>query len=99
MGQLREPLQSLVRPVAQALESIGASTVNLASEVGTEVDPLDEKGVPGFSPARDSRFYFNYHHTAADTFDKVDARELNENTAVMTVLAYALADSADAAPR
>jgi carboxypeptidase Q len=50
-------------------------------------------------PAQDSRFYFNYHHTAADTFDKVDARELNENAAVMTVLAYALADSADTAPR
>jgi hypothetical protein len=41
----------------------------------------------------------NYHHTAADTFDKVDARELNENAAVMAVLAYALADSAETAPR
>jgi len=36
-----------------------------------------------FSPAQVSRFYFNYHHTAADTFDKVDARELNENAALM----------------
>jgi Zn-dependent M28 family amino/carboxypeptidase len=84
-------LEEWMRPVAQVLESIGASTV---TEVGTDVDPLNEKGVPGFSPAQDSRFYFNYHHTAADTFDKVDARELNENSAVMAVLAYALADSA-----
>jgi carboxypeptidase Q len=92
-------LEEWMRPVAQSLESIGASTVTHAREVGTDVDPLNEKGVPGFSPAQDSRFYFNYHHTAADTFDKVDARELNENAAVMTVLAYALADSADTAPR
>jgi len=92
-------LEEWMRPVAQALESIGASTVSYSREVGTDVDPLNEKGVPGFSPAQDSRFYFNYHHTVADTFDKVDARELNENTAVMTVLAYALADSADTAPR
>jgi carboxypeptidase Q len=92
-------LEEWMRPVAQALESIGASTVTHSREVGTDVDPLNEKGVPGFSPAQDSRFYFNYHHTAADTFDKVDARELNENAAVMTVLAYALADSADPAPR
>jgi Zn-dependent M28 family amino/carboxypeptidase len=92
-------LEEWTRPVAQSLESIGASTVTHAREVGTDVDPLNEKGVPGFSPAQDSRFYFNYHHTAADTFDKVDARELNENAAVMTVLAYALADSADTAPR
>jgi len=76
-------LEEWMRPVAQALESIGASTVTHSREVGTDVDPLNEKGVPGFSPAQDSRFYFNYHHTAADTFDKVDARELNENAALM----------------
>jgi carboxypeptidase Q len=92
-------LEEWMRPVAQVLDSIGASTVTHSREVGTDVDPLNQKGVPGFSPAQDSRFYFNYHHTAADTFDKVDARELNENAAVMTVLAYALADSADTAPR
>jgi len=92
-------LEDWMRPVAQVLESIGASTVTYAREVGTDVEPLNEKGVPGFSPAQDSRFYFNYHHTAADTFDKVDAHELNENAAVMTVLAYALADSADTVPR
>jgi carboxypeptidase Q len=92
-------LEEWMRPVAQVLESIGASTVTHSREVGTDVDPLNEKGVPGFSPAQDSRFYFNYHHTAADTFDKVDAHELKENAAVMAVLAYALADSADTAPR
>jgi carboxypeptidase Q len=67
-----------MRPVAQALESIGASTKTHSREVGTDVDPLNEKGVPGFSPAQDSRFYFNYHHTAADTFDKVDRPELTK---------------------
>jgi carboxypeptidase Q len=92
-------LEEWMRPVAQVLEPIGASTVTYSREVGTDVNPLNEKGVPGFSPAQDSRFYFSYHHTAADTFDKVDARELNENAAVMTVLAYALVDSADTAPR
>jgi carboxypeptidase Q len=92
-------LEEWMRPVAQVLDSIGASTITHSREVGTDVDPLTAKGVPGFSPAQDSRFYFNYHHTAADTFDKVDARELNENAAVMTLLAYALADSTDTAPR
>jgi hypothetical protein len=48
---------------------------------------------------QDSRFYFNYHHTAADTFDKVDPVHLEENAAVMVVGAYAIADAADTAPR
>jgi len=55
--------------------------------------------VPSFAPMQDNRFYFNYHHSPADTFDKVDPKHLNENAAVMAVLAYALADSADLAPR
>ena len=39
-------------------------------------------GVPAFSPIQDSRFYFNYHHTAADTLDKIVPKELAENSAV-----------------
>jgi carboxypeptidase Q len=92
-------LEEWTRPVARVLDAIGASTVSRAGEVGSDVDPLNQKGVPGFSPAQDSRFYFNYHHTSADTFDKVDPRELAENAAVMTVLAYALADAREASPR
>ena len=53
----------------------------------------------GFTPTQDARLYFNYHHTAADTFDKVDPRELNENAAVMAVPAYALADAPVRPPR
>jgi carboxypeptidase Q len=49
-------------------------------------------GVPCFGPIQDQRFYFNYHHTAADTLDKVVPRELQENAAVMAVLAYSLAN-------
>jgi Zn-dependent M28 family amino/carboxypeptidase len=81
------------------LDSIGAETLVSAPETGEDIGGLTEKGVPSFAPVQDSRFYFNYHHTAADTFDKVDPKHLNENAAVMTVLAYALADSAEAAPR
>jgi carboxypeptidase Q len=92
-------LEDWMRPVVRVLDAIGAGTIRSSREAGTDVEPLNQKGVPGFSPNQDSRFYFNYHHTAADTFDKVNPRELNENAAVMTVLAYALADSATPAPR
>ncbi len=49
---------------------------------GEDIGGLTEGGVPSFAPIQDSRFYFNYHHTAADTFDKVDPRHLGENAAV-----------------
>jgi hypothetical protein len=88
-----------LRPVSQVLNALGAETNVAAPETGEDIAGLTELGVPSFAPVQDSRFYFNYHHTAADTFDKVDPHHLNENAAVMTVLAYALADSAEPAPR
>jgi hypothetical protein len=88
-----------LRPVAQVLDAIGAETLVSAPETGEDVAGLTAKGVPSFAPVQDSRFYFNYHHTAADTFDKIDPKHLNENAAVMAVLAYALADSPEPAPR
>jgi Zn-dependent M28 family amino/carboxypeptidase len=45
------------------------------------------------------RTYFDYHHTAADTLDKIDPRELRENAAVVAVLAYALATMDAELPR
>jgi hypothetical protein len=88
-----------LKPVSRVLEPIGAETLVAAPETGEDVEGLTEKGVPSFAPVQDSRFYFNYHHTAADTFDKVDPKQLNENAAVMAVLAYALADSSESAPK
>jgi hypothetical protein len=92
-------LAEWLRPVAQLLEPIGAETLVDSPETGEDINGLTEKGVPSFAPVQDNRTYFNYHHTAADTFDKVDPKHLNENAAVMTVLAYALADSTEPAPR
>ncbi len=92
-------LEEFMRPVAHVLDGINAGVMKSATEAGADVDPMNQKGVPGFAPIQDARFYFNYHHTPADTFDKVDPRELSENAAVMTVLAYALADSPTPAPR
>jgi hypothetical protein len=66
--------------------------------VGADISPLETLGVPGFAPITDSRTYFHYHHTAADTLDKIVPRELQENVAVVAVLAYALASLAQPLP-
>ena len=89
----------LLGPVAQILQGSGAGLLRPGEEAGTDVDPLTRLGVPSFSPIQDSRFYFNYHHTAADTLDKIDPQQLNENAAIMGVLAYALAELPQALPR
>jgi carboxypeptidase Q len=85
-------------PLIPVLAPIGATMLNRGSEAGADVFSLTEKGLPGFTPMVDDRRYFDYHHTAADTFDKVVPRELNENATVMAVLAFALADARERPP-
>ena len=71
----------------------------LTENAGADLSPIEKAGVPAFAPIQDSRFYFNYHHTAADTLDKIVPKELAENSAVVTVLAYALANMEQPLPR
>ncbi len=83
---------ALLQPAAAILQTIGAGILRPTDDSETDIGPLMALGVPCFSPIQDSRFYFNYHHTPADTLDKVIPRELQENAAVMAVLAYSLAN-------
>lgn len=90
----------LVQPIANVLQAAGAGVARwTAQSVGADIAPLEGAGVPGFAPLQDNRSYFTYHHTPADTFDKVRPRELAENAAVLAVLAYALANLPEALPR
>src|SRR5438445_1331163 len=86
-------------PVAAILQASGAGMLNLVEHCGADIGPMEKAGVPAFSPIQDSRFYFNYHHTAADTLDKIVPKELAENSAIVAVLAYALANMERPLPR
>jgi Zn-dependent M28 family amino/carboxypeptidase len=88
-----QPLRDILRPIgATIFQSIEYSP-------GSDIDPLVEAGVPGIGIMQDGRKYFDYHHTAADTLDKVDPQDLRENAAAMAVMGYALAAMPDPLPR
>lgn len=55
---------------------------------GADISPLKEQGVPLMELMPDSQRYFDYHHTADDTFDKVNKRELELGAAAMAALIY-----------
>jgi carboxypeptidase Q len=90
----------LLRPVQSVLESIGATMLQPSSyPPGADIEAMSEAGVPAFGVMQDGRTYFNYHHTAADTLDKVVPAELRENAAAMAVLGYALTNMKEPLPR
>jgi hypothetical protein len=80
-------------PVQEVLRPIGANLLDqVPDSPDTDIEPLVDKGVPGFGVWQNGLTYFTYHHTAADTLDKVVPQELRENAACMAVMGYALAD-------
>ncbi|HSK72987.1 MAG TPA: M28 family peptidase [Pyrinomonadaceae bacterium] len=87
-------------PISDVLKSQGAALVEFREGgVAADIGPLTQRGVPSFANWFDTRTYFNYHHTEADTFDKVNPKELAENGALMAVLAYGLANLEQPLPR
>jgi len=66
---------------------------------GADIGPIMREGVPGMGLKVDGSRYFWYHHTNADTFDKVDKDEFNRCVATMAVMAYVVADMDMKLPR
>jgi carboxypeptidase Q len=90
----------LFAPISEVLREQGAELARYQpGGVGADIGPLTQQGVPSFAPYFDTRTYFNYHHTAADTFDKIDPKHLAETGSVMAVLAYGLANLERDIPR
>jgi carboxypeptidase Q len=92
-------VKTLLKPVAAILQESGSGALELSEHAGADIEPMEKAGVPAFAPIQDSRFYFNYHHTAADTLDKIDPKQLAETSAIVAVWAYAMANAEQPLPR
>ena len=66
---------------------------------GADIGPLMQTGVPGMGLNVDGTRYFWYHHTDADTIDKLDPDEVALCVATMAVMAYVVADMPQRLPR
>jgi len=66
---------------------------------GADIGPIMQEGVPGMGLRVDGTKYFWYHHTNADTWDKLDLGEFNQCVATMATMAYVVADMEKRLPR
>jgi carboxypeptidase Q len=80
-----------VRALARPLAAVGAAEITPGGS-GVDVSFIVKQGVPGLGHRVDGARYFEYHHSPADTFDKIDARDLAKNVAAVAALAWALAE-------
>ena len=90
----------LLRPMLEILSSFGANLLDVVDDSPeADIGPMAKAGVPAFGIHQDGRDYFKYHHTPADTLDKIVPQELRENAAAMAVLGYAIANLPEPLPR
>jgi len=75
------------------LSALGVGTAVPADRHGSDLWPMRGAGVPMVDVAQDVSTYFDYHHSADDTFDKIDPPTLAQATAVFATFAYAVSRS------
>jgi hypothetical protein len=80
--------------LAATLPSLGVlMSHEPARHAGSDIEGLRQAGVPVVSLSQNGLDYFDIHHTADDTFDKVDQAELAQNVAIWAATAYLAAES------
>lgn len=89
---LSEEESARLLPLLAPLATIGVDRFLTMGGVGADTSLLTKEGVPGFGPLQDSRKYFDWHHSPADTLDKVNREELDRNVAAIALLTWELAN-------
>lgn len=87
-----------LQEIASLLAPVGATQLAWGCR-GTDVLQLLPDGVPAMHLEVDRSRYFWFHHTVADTMDKLDLKDFQQCVAAMAVMAYVVADMPERLPR
>jgi len=88
----RDDLVEAFKPFAAALKDIRVVKVDDKVEDGTDTLPFSVVGLPGINMDQDSPEYKYTHHSAADALDAVKPDVLAQDTTLMALAAYWIAD-------
>jgi Zn-dependent M28 family amino/carboxypeptidase len=77
--------------IGALLKRIDAAKIE-PGEGEADIEPLMAQGVPGFGLRTVETHYFDYHHSQADTFDKIVPEDFKRCAAALAVMSYVLAD-------
>ena len=87
--------RAAIAQIAAAVKSLGVDYDAAAPGAGgSDLSAVHAVGMAGLSLHQDATRYFDWHHTANDTLDKVDLEQMRQNVAVYAIAMY-LAASAE----
>lgn len=90
-GSLGHPAMKVFASTVAPLKAIVSRAP--ATGGGADTAALRALGVPEAELNQDASRYFDLHHSADDTLDKIDPKELAQNVAVWAAFVYTVADS------
>jgi len=93
-----EKALSILNQIGALLDGIDAGLMQRDGG-GADIGPLTKEGVPGLGLNTVGEHYFDWHHTEADTLDKVDPVNFRKAVAALGVTSYILADMPGTLPR
>ena len=94
-ASVKPAARAAIGQIAEVLKPIGvAYDANRPGGGGSDLSQMHAKGMAALSLTQDGTHYFDWHHTANDTLDKVDPAELAQNVAVYAAFSY-MASQAD----
>ncbi len=82
-----------MQALTQVMTENGVAQGNNKAFGGPDISVIRKLGVPVASLRQDGQDYFDYHHTANDTLDKVSPKKLAQNIAAYAQFAYLMANS------
>jgi len=85
--------ETFVGEVVPLLAPVGAGKSSPNGSGGADISTLRASGVPLFAVSQDLTTYFDFHHTANDTLDKIEPKNMDRNVAAVAAFAYAAADA------
>ena len=90
--------RNIIKEIHKLLKPIGANTIFQGGRA-PDIGILNDEGVPVLSLKVNNERYFWYHHTKADTFDKIDYNEYSRCIAALAIMSYVVADLDTPLPR
>jgi len=92
-SRVAESALPVVDQIYRVLAPLGIERGDNLAGGGADLSAMRDLGMPIIGLNQDGTQYFDYHHTAADTLDKLNATDLDYNVAAYAAMAYLAAQA------
>ncbi|WP_426661461.1 M20/M25/M40 family metallo-hydrolase [Rhodanobacter aciditrophus] len=93
-ASVKPQARGAIAQIAEVLKPLGvAYDTTRPGGGGSDLSQMHARGMAALTLDQDATRYFDWHHTANDTLDKIDPQQLAQNVAVYAAFSYMAAEA------